>query len=324
MPPKDKPRESTRTPQCPSLPPEIWINIFRFHTSLTHLWTTCRRISTTLRACVERAFIEYFLREIHVEFYLDKHNIGRVKFKERREVSVTFDRVGTGEANKLAWFSDKSAPPAATTTKTALPRRLSCSTETAHSKHMQRWEEKVHTSKPELPNYTICIGSLVNDTALPGLDVDVKSHAINFEWRRALDLFFREETHLETLTARWHADRACAAAANKARRAAGNPPLPTPPQQSFSAALVEMRRVTRRARLREAYTHDEEMQWAIASLRYFPTAPAKGASLLPDLPGAGIGGRWFGSVNRAQELFLDEVDCWNRIETRLGRVGKGG
>jgi hypothetical protein len=208
---------------------------------------------------------------------------------------VTFDRVGTGESEEFAWFSERTRIDG-----TALDETL-----VTHPVRMKRWEDNIEKLKPELPNYTIRIGTMVNDTAIPGLSVDVKKREIVFKWRKALDLFFREETHREALWTRWKAE--------------GGLPLHPGREQDDQIVRFGMRRLTRRARLREAYAHDEQMLWAIASLQHFSLGV--NATLLPDLPGAGLGEKWFGSVNMVQELYLDETNCFNRIQARLAQEG---
>jgi len=63
------------------------------------------------------------------------------------------------------------------------------------------------------------------------------------------------------------------------------------------------------------------MLWALDSLKHFEkTDSAKWSSespaMLPHLPGAGLGERWFGSTNLVQELYLDECSSLNRIDTQ--------
>jgi hypothetical protein len=284
--------EDARTSRLPQLPPEIWMNIFQFHTSLTHLWTSCRQVSSTLRACAEHTFSTFFLSDIHILFYLNRYNLGdRVQFR----LGVGFDRVGTGESKELAWFSEEKE----------IERTEQERTRNDNPGRIKRWEQNIGKMKPELPDYTIRIDTMVNDTALPGLKVDVEKREISFEWRKALDLFFREEVRRETLYTRWKAEGA----------------LPLGPGKVQDPELVQfgMRRLARRTRLRETYAHDERMAWATASLQHFSLGP--GGSLPSDLPGAGLGEKWFGSVNVVYDLYLDESTCLNRIQRKLELAG---
>jgi hypothetical protein len=284
--------ENARTSCLPQLPPEIWMNIFQFHTSLTHLWTTCRQVSSTLRACVEHTFSTFFLEDIHILFYVDRYNLGdRVRF----QVGVGFDRVGTGESKELAWFSEENE------IERTEQKRIS----NDNPARIIRWEQNIGKMKPEFPAYTIRIGTMVNDTALPGLKVDVKKREISFEWRKALDFFFREEVRRETLYTHWKAEGAL--------------PLGLGQVQDPEIVQFGMRRLARRTRVREAYAHDERMAWATASLQHFRRGPA--GSLPPDLPGAGPNGKRFGSADIVLDLYLDEAICLNRIQNRLRDAG---
>jgi hypothetical protein len=292
MPSKDAFPENARTPCLPQLPPEIWMNIFQFHTSLTHLWTTCRQVSSTLRACAEHAFSTFFLGDVHILFSLDRYDLGD---RPRFQVGVGFDQVGTGESKELAWFNEEKGIER--TEQERIPNE--------HPGRMKRWEQNIGKMKPEFPGYTIRIGTMINDTALPGLKADVEKREISFEWRKALDLFFREEVRCETLYTRWKAEGAL--------------PLGLGQVQDPEIVQFGMRRLARRTRLREAYAHDERMAWATASLQHFRPGPA--AILSPDLPGAGPDEKWFGSVDIVQDLYLDEAICLNRIQNRLRDAG---
>lgn len=304
-----------RESSCPSLPPEIWINIFSFCDSLSHLWHTCRRVSPTLKACAERAIGGYFLSEIQVEFMLDRHNLGGKRGPHEPAITLDFEQLGKGEEANAAWFAGDFRGHKAVTaavkdkTKTVI---------------MQRWHENVERRKPELPNYTISIGDMVNDTHIPGLVVDDEEYRMRFDWRGMLALFFREQAKLGELQGEWedeHLSRPLA------RQAKGSKTSSTSSSVSWQDMEVDARRNIRRERLKEHYRDNAEMLWAIDSLRYFEKADSTKWSstspqMLPHLPGAGLGERWFGSTNVVQELYLDECSCMNRLDTQMRLVSK--
>jgi hypothetical protein len=97
-------RSSDLRPPCPQTP-EVWVHIFSQHSDPAHLWTACRCISSTLRACAEYAFAEYFLPDVHIDFQLEKYNLGGNS--KRPEVSVVFDRLGKLDDKELVWFKEK-------------------------------------------------------------------------------------------------------------------------------------------------------------------------------------------------------------------------
>lgn len=298
---------------CPSLPPEIWINIFSFCDSLSHLWYTCRRISPTLKACAERAIGDHFLSEVQIEFMLDRHNLGGKRGPHEPAITLDFERLGKSDDAHVAWFSGHfrghKVVEAAMKDKTK-------------AVIMQRWHENVERRKPELPNYTISIGDMVNDTHIPGLVVDEEEYKMRFDWRGMLKLFFREQAELEELKADWENEHLPSYRLSPACNLKGSRASSTSPSGSWQDVEVDARRNIRRKRLKEHYRGNAEILWAIDSLRYFEKADSTKWSstspqMLPHLPGAGLGERWFGSTNVVQELYLDECSSMNRIDTQM-------
>ncbi|KAF2245607.1 hypothetical protein BU26DRAFT_71780 [Trematosphaeria pertusa] len=313
-----------RSPQCPSLPPELWIRILSYNTDLTHLWTTCRQISHSFRAYTEQVFAESVLRDTHIDFQLEKYNLGGKS--KRPEIPTSFSHFelgaklhGGGRDKSVAWFKDKRKKGDVAGGAAGM----------AYKRVMQRWEENVRGWKPEMPHYTIRVGSVVNDTALPNLTINIADREIGFDWRRMFQLFFREQQRLRILKQKWHSSTAAQIQRNNARLAKGEKLAAADYPPPWPAAEVEIRKEVRRARLKEHYKHDEEMLWAIDSLAHFENHGAVGGSgtafkINPDLPGAGVGEKWFGSVNLVQGLYLDEWSCMHRTDTKVEHLrGEG-
>jgi hypothetical protein len=310
-------RSSDPRPPCPQTP-EVWVHIFSQHSDPAHLWTACRCISSTLRACAEYAFAEYFLSDVHIDFQLEKYNLGGNS--KRPEVSVAFNRLGKLTDKELVWFKEKQSTSTGRIGK-------SKQAQLEYDKTMCRWEENVNGWKPEMPNYTISIGRLVNDTALPNLKIDTEEREVWFEWRKMLQLFFREHQRVHTLKNVWQKQTTKQIQANRARLAKGEKLVPADYPQSWSTAEAAIHKQVRRARLKESYRDNEQMLWAIDSLKHFEEYGAAGGNaralkLDPDIPGAGLGEKWFGCVNLVQELYLDEWSCMHRIDTKIEHIRK--
>lgn len=309
----------THQPQCPPLPPELWIRILSYYSDLTHLWTACRHVSHNFCAYVEQVFVESVLRNTYIDFQLEKYNLGGKS--KRPEVPTSFDRFelglkleGGGREKTQAWFRDwrRKSDVAGGKKKD-------------YDRMMERWENNVDGWRPEMPNYTIRVGNVVNDTPIPNLSIDVRSRGISFDWRNMFTLFFREQALLRTLKSKWEVSTEERMRSNSKRIAKGEKlsaadyPLP------WAAAEIELRKEIRRKRLKEYYATNEEMVWAIESLKHFENHGSSGGSgraftLNPDLPGAGLGEKWFGSVNLVQELYLDEWSCMHRIDTKAEHI----
>jgi hypothetical protein len=310
-----------RAPRCAALPAEVWINIFRYHTDLAHLWLTCRRVSPTLRACAEYASGEYFLDHVHIDFQLEKYNLGGKS--KRPEVGTAFARRGKGVEKEMAWFKDDRPDIPISQANGAGKKALE-----QYYRITRRWEENVKGCKVEMPNYTIEIGGVVNDTQIPGLSIDINTREIKFKWREMLKLFFREYERFLVLKEKFADETARKIRANNARLNKGEKLMPSDYPLQWATAEAEIRKEIRRKRLKEHYSGDERMLWAIDSLKHFEaygaaTGNAKALNVNSDLPGAGLGERWFGSVYLVQELYLDEWSCMHRIDTKVEHARSG-
>jgi hypothetical protein len=319
MPCKAAPQTESIKWQCSALPPEVWINIFSYHADPAHLWTVCRCVSSTLRACAEHAFAEHFLRYVHIDFQLEKYNLGGKS--KRPEIPVSFDRLGKRSEKQVAWFNDKRL-------RSEVCDGNGKKAQDQLDKILRRWEENVHGWRPEMPNYTINICGLVNDTALPGLQISVEERAIQFEWKKMLQLFYREHDRLLAQKKTWQIQTAKQIATNNGRLSKGEKLMPADYPQPWSLVEPEARKQVRRARLKEHYIGREQMLWAIDSLEHFEqygaaSGHARALKLDPDLPGAGLGQKWFGSLNLVQELYLDEWSCMHRIDTKIDHLRTG-
>ncbi|KAF2451047.1 hypothetical protein P171DRAFT_151455 [Karstenula rhodostoma CBS 690.94] len=309
----------TRSPQCPSLPPELWIRILTYNNDLTHLWTVCRNVSSHFRAYTEQVFADSVLRNMNIDFHLEKYNLGGKS--KRPEVPTSFARfvpgikLENGDREKtLVCFRDQRKKS-----------EIASGMKKEYNRIMERWESNVKEWKPEMPNYTIQIGSNVNDTELSDLSIDIATRQIEFNWRHTLTLFFREQALLRFLRARWEAESEKTMERNKKRLAnrehltADDYPMPR------ALAEVEMRKQIRRKRLREHYITNEHMVWAIGSLERFENhsssyGSSRAFKVNPELPGTGVGEKFFGSVNLVQELYLDEWSCMHRIDTKMEHI----
>lgn len=306
----------TRSSWCPSLPPELWIRILTYNTDLTHLWTVCRHVSSHFRAYTEQVFADVVLRDTNIDFHLEKYNLGGKS--KRPEVPTWFARfvhgikLENGDREKtLVRFQDHRKKS-----------DIAGGKKKEYDRIMERWESNVKDWKPEMPNYTIRVGNMVNDTELPDLSIDIASRQVHFNWRQALTLFFREQALLRFLRSRWETESEVIMGKNKERLAKGEHLTADDYPMPRAAAEVEMRKQIRRKRLREYYVSNDRVVWAIGSLERFENhsssyGSSKAFKLNPDLPGSGVGEKYFGSVNLVQELYLDEWSCMHRIDTKI-------
>ncbi|KAF2122319.1 hypothetical protein BDV96DRAFT_482722 [Lophiotrema nucula] len=295
--------------QCPSLPAEIWIRILSYHEDLTHLWTTCRLVSHTYRDYVEQMFAEHHLRNTYIDWPLEKYNLGGKS--KRPEVTACFSRFEF-EERRTTGKRKKNGQRKAGKEKTKLLDKV-----------MERWEDRVKASNAETPNYTIRLYGVVNDTPLPDLVFDMQRKEIGFDWRAMYTAFFREQARLHELKERWRTECDEKEQKNRVQLAKGEKISVEDLPKSWPVVEVELKKKIRRARLKEHFKDDEEMKWAIDSLQYFEDySKAATFKLLPDIPGAGVGEKWFGSMNLLQGLYLDEWSSMHRIDTKVEHLAQ--
>ena len=309
----------TRPSHCPSLPPEVWIRVLTYNTDLTHLWTVCRHVSSHFRAYTEQVFAESVIRNTYIDFQLEKYNLGGKS--KRPEVPTSYARFAPsmkldhgGRDKAFVRFKDHRKK-----------REIGGGKKKDFDRIMERWASNVRQWKPEMPNYTVRVGNLVNDTELPGLSIDVTAREIQFDWRCAFAFFFREEKLLRILQSKWETESEEIMKNNRERLAKGEKLTVDEYPMARGPAEAHMRKQIRRKRLKEHYAANERMVWAIGSLEHFENQSSsygtgKAFKLNPDLPGTGIGEKYFGSVNLVQELYLDEWSCMHRIDTKVEHI----
>lgn len=193
----ESPPRLSRTPICPPLPPELWIRILSYHNDLTHLWCTCRRVSALFRDYVEQVFAESHLKDTSIDFLLEKYNLGG---KSRRpEIPTSFARFSQDKYKYTVYFRDKRP-------KKDVTGGGSKKEKGEYERVMQRWADNILNIMPEMPNYTIRVGNMVNDTVLPGLGLRSEEREIGFDWRGMFQAFFREQERLRIMKERWVCD----------------------------------------------------------------------------------------------------------------------
>ncbi|KAF2731523.1 hypothetical protein EJ04DRAFT_579073 [Polyplosphaeria fusca] len=307
-----------RTPVCPTLPPELWIRILSHHPDPAHLWTTCRTLSRTFLAYTEQVFAEYHLRNTSVIFPLEKYNLGGQT--KRPEAEVEFERFGDGPRKVTAYFGLKGRTIGEVEHQGKKRRVGKWLTE---DEIMKRWEDRMQERSAKMPGYLIRIGTFVNDTHLPNLSFDPIRREISFEWRGMFTAFFREQLQLRALKKRWEKDSAKKFEENRKQLAKGEKLSVDDLPKSWASMEVELRKKIRRARLKEWYKDDEEMVWALGSLKQFEnyhTASARRP--LPDILGLRVGERWNLSLHVLQGLYLDEWSCMHRIDTKVEHLAQ--
>ncbi|KAL0261830.1 hypothetical protein SLS55_003262 [Diplodia seriata] len=197
--------------RCPALPVELWIRIISCITNsnvIPHVWLSCRRVSRCVRAATEEAFLHRHLKpRTHVKF----RDLGMVPdsagWKHYLGLTLEFDRLS--EDRTRAVFGNK--------------RRIDDDDEDEEEEEEQeqvvedaltaRWRAAMKLYQGDgdgcrfdLSPYTITVRQIVNDTELPGLEVDYEGREMSFDWRGMFDRLFGEECYAMKLNTQLRGD----------------------------------------------------------------------------------------------------------------------
>ena len=165
------------------VPPEIWQLVFSKITKqhdLGHLWTQCRQVSRTFRAGVEYIFLIKQLPRTEIIFY------ERWCWLRRRNEPPPFEYDGA------AMVYDRLESDRSVAVFRCITHGVSI-----YSAHWSSIPKSCFPSPvPYLivgPQHLVRIRGEVNDTELPGLEINEQKREISFDWREAYNRFFFEE-----------------------------------------------------------------------------------------------------------------------------------
>ncbi|KAK0661396.1 hypothetical protein DIS24_g2656 [Lasiodiplodia hormozganensis] len=203
---------TTRAPptdsrRCPPLPIEVWVRIISCISNsnvIPHVWLSCRRVSRAVRAATEEAFLHRHLKpRTHIRF----RDLGMVRdsggWKHYLGLTLEFDRLS--EDRTRAIFSNKNAiedDDGDGEEEEEIERALTARWRSA----MMLYQGNGDGCRNDLPPYTIAVRQIVNDTELPGLEIDYEKREMSFDWRAMFDKLFGEEAYAMKLNSQLRGD----------------------------------------------------------------------------------------------------------------------
>ncbi|KAI0155694.1 hypothetical protein BJ166DRAFT_339766 [Pestalotiopsis sp. NC0098] len=168
----------------PALPLELWTKILSSLTEphyLPRTWLSCRRVSHAFKVATEAAFTDVYLRRMVI----------RTELAE--PIDLTFS--GFSEDRSFVCFRHDSAAATANNPPLRMPpelrARLEERAEQAWEREHQLYLDSMQTSAPRML-YQVWLMGHVEDTRFPGLQVDIPSRSLRFEWKPLLNNMFGE------------------------------------------------------------------------------------------------------------------------------------
>lgn len=152
------------------------------HDDLTHLWNTCRLVSTEFKQLTERIFVTRYLPRTTIFFLCNRsmvyHTIDAKVHLTAQPERFHFLHVIDVDSKQKAVFTSGRVGD----------------NETAPMQHMARLmqDDALRYMVINL-EHTVGIGQEVNDVHLPGLCVDAKLGRLEFDWKEFMSIFYAEE-----------------------------------------------------------------------------------------------------------------------------------
>ncbi|OJD37370.1 heterogeneous nuclear ribonucleoprotein r [Diplodia corticola] len=216
-PPPPPPSSSESARRCPPLPVELWVRIISniAHSNvIPHVWLSCRRVSRTVRAAAEEAFLHRHLKpRTHIKF----RDLGMVPdshgWKHYLNLTLEFDRLS--EDRKRVVFSNRRALREEEEEEDEGEdeeegRRHEKAVEDALTERwraaMRLYQGNGYGCRIDLSPYTITVRQIINDTELPGLEIDYEAREMSFDWRAMFDRLFGEECYAMKLNLQMRGD----------------------------------------------------------------------------------------------------------------------
>ena len=199
--------------QAPSLPPELWQLIFHQNTNPKHLWTVGRKVCSAWRTEIPKIIAKKYLEDPDMtQIHCDCEIAGEKGLTCLMGSKLIFDHYC--EDKTRAVFrkvpeddddEDELHCGLCTETLTRAKEEECRSLDGFHMRGALNEGEvcgdcygSSRSRRCDLPPYQMRVKWDANDTELPGLEANFERGEISFEWRRMLDLFFREATLLDS------------------------------------------------------------------------------------------------------------------------------
>ncbi|RYP74424.1 hypothetical protein DL770_007606 [Monosporascus sp. CRB-9-2] len=202
----------TSVARCPrvELPVEVWAQIISFITDSRYLprtWLHFRRVSRVFKHATEMAFVSSHLP--HADLIFREHRSSFHADLIFPKVVFKFDRLADGDRSRAVFVRKHPAESLREISVVAdcggaqddnnlfdLTMRRWRETLEPYATHAARQQTNKKSSYAWRP-HVLAVRRVVNDTALPGLEVDYEKQEISVLWAPVLSLLFGEEEYIK-------------------------------------------------------------------------------------------------------------------------------
>lgn len=191
--------EESRELRCPPLPLEVWECIIAQIDAKYHprTWLNIRRVSHLLKAATEHIFATEHLPQSRIEFRpLVLREASLSRNPEVIQIQLSFE--GLSDNGNRAIFTSKNGFH--DLKSIGVSSHAHGANKTVYDAFLHRWNElgRPYTqTRPSIedlcfPNHCFVLYRDVNDTELPGVQIDLKRVTVSFLWKQMLSIFYGE------------------------------------------------------------------------------------------------------------------------------------
>ncbi|KAI0469220.1 hypothetical protein F4859DRAFT_487400 [Xylaria cf. heliscus] len=183
--------EPTRYPQ---LPTEVYVHIVEFITDpydLPHVWLNFRRVSRNFKAITELVFARKHLPHTIIDFPAPTH--------ETYTLSLQFEKLAGDDDERAVFSCNRQDDPESAEVSPS----DNDDEEYTLSDISVMWRRRFykHSRPPpetavSIPPHILSVRCIINETALPGLEVNWERPTISVLWKEMLTALFGEEDYL--------------------------------------------------------------------------------------------------------------------------------
>lgn len=190
-----------------AIPQELWDRIITYAAAdgryASKTWFALRRVSQRFKTAAEKAFFEAYLKKVEIRYnfgHVDHDHWGTTPM----DLTLAFDRSASrgDDGDRVIFRDEENAIDKIEEEKRDETEKMMAA-QWKQQTHFYKGDGRTH-SRHDLPPHIIVLRrsprwQWVNDTDLPGMEIDYEACEVSFQWPGMLSALFSEEDRVNRL-----------------------------------------------------------------------------------------------------------------------------